>query len=202
MTTIKYLTQSEKEELFQVIKMDSSLHAIRNRAIFYLAEYCALRVSEVGMLEQADYIPEYSHIYCRREKGSISNTIRIIDTEVLSALNDYLFIRDKKYPDSKYLFVSQMGNPISRKTLDHIMKTYCKNTSIPTGKRHFHVLKHTRAVELGNNDLDLKEIQWWLGHKNIENTQIYMQFTTTQQNALYKKLKGHSYGKAKNKRSV
>lgn len=187
-TTLKYLTTTEKSELFEVINQDSSIHAIRNRAIFNIAKYCALRVSEINMIEISDYDPLLSHIYCKREKGSSNNTIRIVDSYVKNSMDLYLEQRKSIFPDSKYLFMSQKGFPISRKTLDYTIKEYCKKTSIPSDKRHFHVLKHTRAIELGNEGLDLKEIQWWLGHKNIDNTQIYMQFTTYQQETLYAKL--------------
>ena len=32
-------------------------------------------------------------------------------------------------------------------------------------KRHIHVLKHTRAIDLAELDLDLDDVQFWLGHK-------------------------------------
>ena len=41
-------------------------------------------------------------------------------------------------------------------------------------------------MELAELGVDLKNIQWWLGHKNISNTLIYLQFTTRQQDALYR----------------
>lgn len=186
--TIKYLSDQEKNELFEVIKKDNSICAVRNRAIFYLAEYCALRVSEVGEIRISDYNKNLGQIYCKRKKGSRDNTIRILDDEVLESLNFYLEERLNLSFDSNVLFISKRGLPISRKTLDCIMKSYCSSTSIPLDKRHFHVLKHTRAIELGNYGLDLKDIQWWLGHTNIENTQIYAQFTTYQQNYLYEKI--------------
>ena len=68
------------------------------------------------------------------------------------------------------------------------MKYYGKNAGLPEEKSHFHVLKHTRAVELADLGLDTKEVQFWIGHKNIANTEIYLQFTTTQQNTLYRKI--------------
>lgn len=187
--TIKYLRSDEVYELFDVISLDHSRHAIRNKAIFSIAKYCALRVSEITFMEFSAYDPYRQQIYCRRGKGSNNNTIRIIDSEVIDAMQNYLHIRPHLYPDSKYLFPSQKGSPISRKQLDFIMKKYCRTTSITEDKHHFHVLKHTRAVELGNSGADIKDIQWWLGHKNIDNTMIYMQYTTNQQEALYQKLK-------------
>ncbi len=185
---IKYLKNNELAQLFRILESDNTRHAARNKAIFYLAYYCALRVSEITYMDLSAYDPYQQQIYCRREKGSNHNTLRIIDHQVLRALNDYLKIRQLLYPESNYLFPSQMGSPISRKQLDTLMKKYCENTAIPSDKHHFHVLKHTRAVMLGDAGFDIKDIQWWLGHKNIENTMIYMQYTTRQQEALYKKL--------------
>ncbi len=36
--------------------------------------------------------------------------------------------------------------------------------------------------------MDIKELQWWLGHKSVSNTEIYFQFTTKQQEKMYMKL--------------
>lgn len=187
-TTIKYLTAEEKRELYERIEMDTSKHAVRNQAIFYIAKYCALRVSEIGALDITDYDTQYRQLFCKREKRSNNNTIRIIDKKVYTALECWLEERMDIFPESKCLFVSQKGYPISRSMLDTLIKSYSRKTIIREDHRHFHVLKHTRAIELGNAGFDVKDIQWWLGHKNINNTQIYMQFTTHQQEFLYEKL--------------
>lgn len=184
---IKYLTPQETKILFERIQADQSLHHVRNLAMFKLAKYCALRAGEVGMLLEEDcYIHEGKRvIICRREKGSCTNVLWIIDPDVLAALDNYLSIKPILYPDSTYLFPSQKNHPVSRQMLDYLMKSYCEGTAIPKSKRHFHVLKHTRAVELGNLGMGLKDIQWWLGHKNIHNTLIYAQFTFYQHITLF-----------------
>lgn len=187
-STIKYLTASETDELFKSIIQRHTVHQERNLAIFYIATYCALRVSEIGRLKIFDYDCRLKQIYCRRKKNSNNNTIRIIDKKVTEALENYLDIRCKVFPDSDILFISQKGNPMSRQMLDKLMKFYCEGTSIPTEKRHFHLLKHTRAIELSEKGLRMEDVQWWLGHKNIKNTQIYAQFTTKQQEAIYRHL--------------
>lgn len=187
MEKIKYLTKSETELLFAEIAKDTSRHALRNIAIFKLMKYCALRASEIGLLLECEYDRERANIQCHRLKNSRDNIIRICDKDVLQALDNYLSAKSFLYPPSSQLFPSQKGKPISRQALDRLMKSYCANTNIPECKRHIHVLKHTRAVELADMGMDIKDIQWWLGHKNISNTLIYMQFTTTQQEALYQK---------------
>lgn len=185
---IKYLYPHEKEALFRAIEVDNSKYHIRNKAIFYLAEYAGLRASEVGLIQVADINPDTNEIFFRRLKNSKSNRLRIIDNVVVSALQDYLDYRRGNDIHSNFLFPSQKGTPISRKTLDQMIKAYCSLASLPDDKAHFHVLKHTRAVELADLGLDTKEVQFWIGHCNIANTEIYLQFTTTQQNALYLKM--------------
>lgn len=206
---IKYLDTAELSRLFNAIKADQTKHRIRNEAIFRLAEYCALRISEVGLIDIQDYNPINHNIYCRRLKNSNANTIKILDTEVIRALEDYLLIRDLYYPKisqtgTTALFVSQHGKPISPKLLDKLMRQYAKTACLPKDKQHFHVLKHTRAVELGDAGVEIKDIQWWLGHRSINNTLIYAQFTTTQQQTLYKYLEEriYHYATAKNEENL
>lgn len=187
-TKMKYLDAQEKERLFLVIDADTSTHSIRNRAIFYLSFYAALRVSEVGMIYESDLNLYNKEIYCKRLKGSRNNTLRIIDNRVYSVIMEYVRYKKEHYNPSPYLFPSQKGNPISRKTLDDMMKRYCSISNISKEKSHFHVLKHTRAIELAELGLDTKDIQYWLGHKSIKSTEVYLEFTTKQQDWLYRKL--------------
>ncbi|MDI9241922.1 tyrosine-type recombinase/integrase [Fusibacillus kribbianus] len=182
---LKYLAPREKEALFDVINQDHSLHAIRNQAIFHIAKYCALRVSEIGLLQISDYNPYRNSIHCQRLKGSCSNTLRIIDPVVSDVLNRYLQIRKSLNTLSPYLFLSQFNAPISRKRLDGLIKQYGEQAQIPPDKCHFHVLKHTRGVELADAGLDMREIQYWLGHKNMANSQRYLSYTDRQYERIY-----------------
>ena len=71
-----------------------------------------------------------------------------------------------------------MKRPISRKTLDVLMKKYCHLAKISDiYKHHFHTLKHTAAVHLAESQIDIKGLQYYLGHKSVTNTLIYFQFT-------------------------
>lgn len=194
-SNIRFLTDLEKVELFYQINSDCTKYALRNKAIFYIAKYCALRASEVGLITLNDYNPFTGTIHCHRLKGSKDNTLRIVDPYILTIINQYYYssLREtlaiKANAKNEYLFVSQKGKPISRKMLDVIMKRYCKKTTIPSDKRHFHVLKHTRAMELIKyGEFKLNDIQWWLGHKNISNTMIYLEFTADAMNHLFEAL--------------
>lgn len=86
---LKFLTPQEKTELFKVISTDMSRLANRNKAIFFLSEYCALRASEVGLITISDFDLAKKSIFCRRLKGSKNNTLKIVNSRVFEALERY-----------------------------------------------------------------------------------------------------------------
>jgi integrase/recombinase XerD len=165
--SIKYLTQDELTRLLKAI--DNK----RDKAIFLLAYRHGLRVSEVGMLKIQDVNMERSRIFCTREKGSISGEYPMQADEV-KALKAWL--KDRK-DGNDCLFPSSRRLPISRRTLDYLMKTYGEEAGIPEDKRHFHVLKHSIATHLLDAGADIRFVQDWIGHKNIQNTVVYAQIT-------------------------
>lgn len=190
-TKIKYLTQQEANSLFNAINSLDSVHAIRDLAIFRIAYRCGLRASEIALIRFEDYNAIKGELYCRRLKGSCNNTIRL-DSKTKAILDKYIN-KTNISSNSEVLFRSQKDNPISRQTLDYMMKKYCKHANIDDKrKHHFHALKHTTAVHLAESDMDIKELQWWLGHKSVSNTEIYFQFTTKQQEKMYSKLEEKS----------
>ena len=188
---IKYLTQQETKNLFNAISSSNSIHTIRNLAIFRVAYRCGLRASEISLIKLQDYNSVKGELYCKRLKGSCNNTIRL-DCKTKAILDKYIN-ENNILSNSEILFKSQKSKPISRQTLDYLMKKYCSLANIADkSKYHFHTLKHTTAVHLAESDMDIKELQWWLGHKSVSNTEIYFQFTTKQQEKMYAKLDAKS----------
>lgn len=192
--TIKYFNQSELKNFFKELEKTRRRSetdfqekcAARNEALFAIMYYCALRVSETLNLEIDDYNSIRKEIYCRRIKGGNNNTLRIIDDWVLKIFERHLRLNKP----TTYLFtpINSNNKPLSRKTCDKIMKKTCKNICIPKNKRHCHVMRHTKAISLAESGLDIREIQYWLGHSNVANTEIYLKFTTAQYETMYKKL--------------
>lgn len=188
---IKYLTQSETKRIFNVIENSFDTHKTRNLAIFRIAYRCGLRASEISLLRLENYNTSKGELYCKRLKGSNNNTIRL-DKKTKMILDDYI-IENNIVSEYDFLFKSQKNKPISRQTLDYLMKKYCSLANIEDKKKHhFHAFKHTTAVHLAESDMDIKELQWWLGHKSISNTEVYFQFTTKQQEKMYLKLEEKS----------
>ncbi len=110
-----------------------------------------------------------------RLKGSLSGE-HPLQTDEARALKAWLKSRDT---DSPILFPSRLGLPISRQMLDVLMKGYGDESAIPKDKRHFHVLKHSIATHLLDAGAELRFLQDWLGHSNIQNTVIYTALVST-----------------------
>jgi len=192
MDEIKYFYQSELIKLFKAIETskDNYKFWLRDYCIFKTAYVCALRASEVGLIKVSYFNSQRGELYCKRLKHSHNNTIRIIDIDkkLVNLLKQY--IKEYNLSPDDYLFLSQHKKPISRQTLDKLVKHYCLAAKLSdTSKWHFHTLKHSIAVHLAEGGLDIKELQYYLGHKNIANTLIYFQFTSTQQEFMYSKIK-------------
>jgi len=161
--TIKYLTQDECKNLLKVITFR------RDKAIFLLAYRHGFRASEIGMLRVEDVDLDRGRIRFERLKGSLGGEYPMQPDEVKTLK---AWLRERK-DNNNYLFPSQRGTPIHRRTLDYLMKSYGKKAGIPPDKRHFHVLKHSIGTHLLDAGGDIRFVQDWIGHKNIQNTVIY-----------------------------
>ena len=167
--TIKFLTLDETRRLF------ASITDKRDKAIFLLAYRHGLRASEVGLLRVSDLDLKRLRVMLHRLKGSLSGE-HPLQADEARALKAWLKSRDT---DSPILFPSRRGLPISRQMLDVLMKGYGEEAAIPKDKRHFHVLKHSIATHLLDAGAELRFLQDWLGHSNIQNTVIYTALVST-----------------------
>jgi type 1 fimbriae regulatory protein FimB/type 1 fimbriae regulatory protein FimE len=165
--TIKFLTESETKNLIGVISSK------RDRAIFLLAYRHGLRASEVGLLQRSDFDDKQLRLNIYRLKGSLSG-VHPLQADEVRILKSYLRTREDSLP---YLFPSRKGAPISRAMLDVLIKGYGETAKLPDDKRHFHVLKHSIATHLLDTGADIRFVQDWLGHANIQNTVIYAQIS-------------------------
>ena len=162
---IQFLTPDELRRLLGVIKRAS----LRDYAIILTAYRHGLRASEIGLLQISDLDLRRLQLRIHRLKGSFGGQ-HVMQPDELRAIKAWLRNRPHESP---YLFTSNRRSPISRITLDKMIKGYGEKAKLPSQKRHFHVLKHTIATHLLEAGADLRFVQDWLGHSNIQNTVIY-----------------------------
>ena len=175
---ITFLTQEEVRRLFAIIT------GKRDRALFQLAYHHGLRASEVSLLQREDIHQKQGRIYIPRVKGSIAKTYPL-QPEDLRCLRAYLRTRED---DSPSLFISNRGIPLERRSYWDLMQKYGQAAAIPKPKRRFHALRHAIAVHLLDAGADVAFVQDRLGHANIQNTMVYMRYTTVTRDAQTRQL--------------
>jgi integrase/recombinase XerD len=162
-SSIHFLSNEEVTRLLGVIGSK------RDKALFLLAYRHGLRASEMGRLRVEDIDFERRVMKIDRVKGSHGGEYPLASDE-LKALNAYLHCREAESP---FIFVSRLDKPISRKTLEWLMKRYGAAANLPSHCRHFHVLKHSIAVHLFRDGRSRDYVHHWLGHVKFQNTDLY-----------------------------
>ena len=77
------------------------------------------------------------------------------------------------------LFTTQTGRGLSRDALEHRLAKYVEKAtgvcpSLAQKSVTMHVLRHSAAMRLLRAGIDTSVIALWLGHEQIETTQIYL----------------------------
>ncbi|MEW6041182.1 MAG: tyrosine-type recombinase/integrase, partial [Elusimicrobiota bacterium] len=163
------LTVEEMSKLINSIP-EKNERGIRLKAMIELLYATGLRVSELAglLLENVDLKVGYVRIIGKGSKERIVPLGR----RASYAVERYLEIRNKKYSQSKTLFVNNRGNPVNRKSF---WKTVKKLASAAGIKKHIspHSIRHAFATHLLSGGADLRSLQEMLGHSSIATTQIY-----------------------------
>ena len=90
---------------------------------------------------------------------------------VLHALKSYLAVRGEHF--TKRVFLNYQGEPISERGIRKLVVKYRKEAGI-TKKASCHTLRHTFATYKAEKGVSAFQLQQWLGHANLNTTQIYV----------------------------
>lgn len=172
----KYLSFEEIKLLIDTAKESQNYHWWRISAMIELMYATGLRVSElVGLPENA--INYNRNLITVMGKGSKERTIPIAK-HAQTAILKYAEIRDrfiKKGASSVWLFPSltAIDGHFTRSGFYKDLKKIAAQCGISPARISPHVLRHSFATHLLNNDADLRSVQKMLGHENITTTEIY-----------------------------
>jgi len=147
----------------------------RDHALLLLAVQTGLRTSELVGLTLGDVVlGTGAHIRCLGKGRKERATPLRRDTAKLLAT----WIGGDK-DECRPLFPSIRGERLSRDALEHLVRKHCLTAartcpSIGAKRVTPHTLRHSNAMDLLHHGVDPAVIALWLGHENVETTQIYI----------------------------
>ena len=172
---VPFLTRAEVEALLGACDHSTWLGR-RDHALIFLTVETGLRVSELIALRCEDLSPGRGpHVRCRG-KGRKERATPL-SREAVRVLTAWL--RERQGRDDDALFPSLRGGAMSRDAVERLLIKHASAASkrCPSlrGKRVSpHVLRHSAAVHLLQAGVDRSVIALWLGHEQVETTQMYL----------------------------
>jgi site-specific recombinase XerD len=172
---VAFLTETEVEVLLAAPDR-ATWTGRRDHALLGLAVQTGLRASELIGLRCADvHLGVGAHVSClgKGRKQRITPLLRsMVDT-----LRVWLIERAGQ-PEEP-LFATRIGRALSRDALEHRLAKHATTAarhcpSLRTKRVTLHVLRHTAAMRLLHAGVDTSVIALWLGHEQVETTQVYL----------------------------
>lgn len=169
----EHLTPKEVGLLLDVAQRRGR-HPERDYALILLMYRHGLRAGEAATMRWDAVMLDERAIAINRLKGSIGGVHRLQDDEV-EALQELR----QAYPGSLYLFPTERSagrsgrSPhISVDGIDRMLKRCGELAELPL-KVHPHMLRHSCGYYLAEQGIPTRDIQEYLGHRNIANTVRY-----------------------------
>jgi len=171
---VRHLTVEEMQAIFDA-PLPTTRYGIRDRAMLHLCFAGGLRVSELIGLRVNDLNLHPHASILIHGKGRRQRCLPLWK-ETTSALRAWLTVRgNAAVPE---LFFNARGEPMTRSGFEYILHKHVRSaaTSCPSlsAKRISpHVLRHTCALTVLQATKDLRKVALWLGHANMQTTEIY-----------------------------
>jgi site-specific recombinase XerD len=172
---VTFLTEEEIDALLAAPDR-SNRTGRRDAALFALAVQTGLRASELIGLSCADvHLGPGAHVSCNG-KGR-KQRITPLTKGSVAILRAWL--AECAGPPEAPLFPMQTGRALSRDALEHRLAKYVQKAtadcpSLAQKTVTMHVLRHSAAMRLLRAGIDTSVIALWLGHEQIETSQIYL----------------------------
>ncbi|KAF0221792.1 MAG: integrase/recombinase [Geobacteraceae bacterium] len=170
------LTAREVERLLAAPMGDGSAE-VRDRAMLELLYATGLRVSELVSLKVRDVNMDAGYVLTMGKGGKerlvpMGESARSVLAEYVSTVR----LKGDKWSDNRYLFLSRLGDRMTRQAFWNIIKKRASGAGIAKNISP-HTLRHSFATHLLENGADLRSVQIMLGHADLSTTQIYTHIT-------------------------
>ena len=168
-----WLTKSEIGALYEATS--DTVLGIRDRAMLAVYYGCGLRLNEGASLELKDILPDRKILHVRKGKHYKERLVPVAgkNFEELKLYIDWArpqLLQEKK---TDALFIgANKGVQMDKQSLYIRIKMLARKAKIKK-KVGTHTLRHSIATHLLSSGMKLERIQQFLGHGDLDSTQIY-----------------------------
>ena len=175
-------TQNQIQELYKNTENE------QEKAILNIAYGCGLRVGEMVKLNKKDVKLHQNRLIVESGKNNKRRLVPISKT-IKKEIQDYLKNQENQHytANKEHFFSNIEGNRMQKWSFNLILKKLINKTNF--GKRFtrqelnkigMHTLRHSIATHLLENGMKLEQVQTFLGHSNVETTEVYTHISTKQ----------------------
>ena len=172
---ISYLGMDEIKALLQAPDRTTWLGR-RDHALLLTAIQTGLRVSELVGLRISDvHLSTGAHV--RTVGKGRKERCTTLTAETIAVLREWL--KERQGDPSDALFPSRRGGHLSPDTAAELVTKHAVTAAndcpaLRTKRVTPHVLRHTNAMLLRAQNIDILTIALWLGHESTQSTEIYL----------------------------
>jgi integrase/recombinase XerD len=165
----------------------SKANSLRDKCIISVLYSCGLRVSELLNLNltNINFDEDIIRVIGKGRKERIVPLGKNSKNDLLNYLEHERPYLTRKKNSKGYLFLSNRGNSLSRKTTWNIVSKHSKKC-FPNKNISPHTYRHSFASHLLEGGADLRVVQELLGHSSISTTQIYTHVDKTYLKEIHK----------------
>ena len=179
-----FVKEEDMDCLLDEVAFGDGYEACRDRMIIMCFYSTGMRLSELVELDVSDVDMERSvvKVFGKRSKERIVP----FGMEMKKEMESYLEQREALQPCESALFLSRSGGRVSRSAVYRMVREKLSGiTSVK--KKSPHVLRHSFATAMLNNDAELGVVKELLGHKRLATTEVYTHLTFEELKRFYKK---------------
>ncbi len=168
-----WLTKNEMQQLYEAIP--DTILGIRDKAMLAIYYGCGLRLNEGAGIELKDIDSTRKVLHVRKGKHYKERFVPIAEKNFEEIMLYLDYARPQLMQNIKHenLFVdANKGRTMQKQSLYVRIKSLVKKSGIKK-KVGTHTLRHSIATHLLQSGMKLERIQQFLGHADLDSTQIY-----------------------------
>ena len=180
-----FVREKDMDRLLDELSFDEGFEGCRDRIILELFYATGMRLSElIGLNDvDVDFSARLIKVTGKRNKQRLIP----FGDELAEDLLIYIKVRNETLPkkETDAFFVCKSGKRVYPMQVYRLVKRNLSKV-VTLKKRSPHVLRHTFATAMLNDNAELKAVQELLGHESLATTEIYTHTTFEELKKVYK----------------